>query len=285
MTYNTPPDSITIIAGWGLFPLLLARGARAAGVRHISMIGFKHSTYRATLKMADKARVVPFGNLEMLNIALKETGCKNTFLSGQINPLALFRTRTDEGFKREIGSIKIRHAHSLFLCFVEYLENMGANILPSSLFMGEHIPGAGILTKRKPDEREDDDMEYGNHIAQKIADLDIGQSAAIKDGVVLAVEGFDGTNGAIKHAGRIARRGAVLSKVAKENHDMRFDIPIAGTKTIKAMRSAGFSAMSVQAHRTIIVNMEETVRLADKYGISIRSIQSPYPPAPIFDKP
>ena len=285
MTPNTPPDSITILAGWGIYPFLLAKGARAAGVRRISMIGFKGSTCRATLKTADDVRMIPFGNLESLRKAIAECPGPHILLAGQINPMCFFRSHIDAGMKNEIASIKIRNAHTLFKRLVDFIEEQGRSVLPSSLFMADHIPGPGPLTKRAPDAREADDIAFGNRIAMEIANLDIGQSVVVKDGVVLAVEGFDGTNAAIAHGGAIAKRGAVLAKVAKENHDMRFDIPVIGAKTIARMRKAGLSAMSVQAGRALVLDLPGTINLANKFSISITAVETTLPQAPVCKQP
>ncbi len=282
MIPTSPPDTITILAGWGIYPLLLAKGARVAGVRRISMIGFKGSTCRATLKAADDVKMIPFGSLEILRETISYSPSRHILLAGQINPLCLFRSRMDNGMRKELASIKIRNAHTLFQHLVAFIEDQGCSVLPSSLFMADHIPMPGVLTKRAPDPREADDIAFGNRMAMAIANLDIGQSVVVKDGVVLAVEGFDGTNAAITHGGAIARRGAVLCKVAKEKHDMRFDIPVIGAKTIACMRKAGLSAMSIQAGRTLVLDMPGTIKLADKFSISITAVETPWPQAPVF---
>ena len=102
----------------------------------------------------------------------------------------------------------------------------------------------------------------------------------MKDGVALAVEGVDGTNATIRRGGRIARRGAMVVKVAKRGHDMRFDIPVVGLGTLKVMRRAHCAALAVQAGRTLFVDLPAVVAEADRRGIAIVSFDSGLPPAP-----
>lgn len=181
----------------------------------------------------------------------------------------------------EIAALKLRNAHTLFRRLVEDIESRGVEVLPSSLFMGRHIPAPGTLSARAPDAREAADLAYAHTIAMGVCNLDIGQSVVVKDGVVLAVEGFDGTNATLRRGGRLAR-GAVAAKVAKEGHDMRFDIPVVGTKTIALMRRVGITALGVQARRTLVLDLPAVVQAADRARIALVAIDTPLQPAPVL---
>ena len=280
-TFPTPQE-LLIISGWGVYPRLLADGARTAGVKRISVLGFKGSTCRSTCRAADDVQMIPFGDLGRFKDAVAKSGCRHAVLAGQINPLCLFRSRMDAEMMQELAKIKIRNAHTLFHRLIEELRKFDVEVLPASLFMASHIPAPGVLTTRTPDEREAADIAFGNRIALRVCDLDIGQCVVVKDGVVLAVEGFEGTNATIKRGGAIARKGAVVVKVAKQDHDMRFDIPVIGAKTIAVMSNAKISALSVQAGRTLILDMPEVIRLANRVGIAIQAVETSLPPAPVL---
>ena len=275
------PESLLVIAGWGVFPRLVLEGARANGVKRISVLAFKGSTDRATCRAADDCRRIPFGDLALLRESIRASGCARAVLAGQINPLALFRARMDRGMLEEIAALKLRNAHTLFRRLVEDIESRGVEVLPSSLFMGRHIPAPGTLSARAPDAREAADLAYAHTIAMGVCNLDIGQSVVVKDGVVLAVEGFDGTNATLRRGGRLVR-GAVAAKVAKEGHDMRFDIPVVGTKTIALMRRVGITALGVQARRTLVLDLPDVVKAADRAGIALVAIDTPLQPAPVL---
>ncbi len=277
-----PPEALLIIAGWGDFPRFVAEGARAAGVPRVALVGIRGSTVRASRRAADWVRMVPFGRLDALRDAVRASGCRQAVLAGQIHPACLFRSRMDDEMRRELLAIDIRNAHTLFNRLVEVIEALGVTVLPSSAFMAAHIPEAGVPTRRAPDRREAADIAYGNTVATAVCDLDIGQTVVVRDGVVLAVEGFDGTNATITRGGRLARRGGVVVKVAKAGHDMRFDIPVIGLKTIRVMRRAGLSAISVQAGRTLVLDLPGVVAAADRANIAIEAIASGLPPAPVF---
>ena len=111
--------------------------------------------------------------------------------------------------------------------------------------------------------------------------MDIGQTLLVKDGMILAVEAFEGTNQAIKRGGKLGGKGAVVVKVAKEGHDMRFDIPVIGEKTISTLRRSGVSAIAFQAHRLVMLEPEKVIAAANRMKIAIVGLDSGLPAAPL----
>ena len=57
-------------------------------------------------------------------------------------------------------------------------------------------------------------------------------------------------------------------KVAKPNQDMRFDVPVIGVATIRAMAAAGATALSIDAGKTLLIEGAEIVAAADAAGIT-----------------
>ena len=152
-------------------------------------------------------------------------------------------------------------------------------MLPASCFMDDCLPGVGRLTARDLTESETDDVRRGIQVAADVGRHDVGQTVLVKSGMVLAVEAFEGTNAAIRRAGKL-NKGSVLFKAAREGHDWRFDIPVVGLKTLKTMKRAGVTALAFQAGRLILLDREEVVSFADRHGIAIVGIESGLPPAP-----
>ncbi len=270
-----------IIAGSGTYPACIAAGAHKAGVKHITMLALRGTTQRATVKLVDEHVWFGLGEIRAIFewVAAHHFNCG--MMAGQIMPLALFRTRFDDLARAWLGALPVKNAHTIFGKLVAELEGAGLRILSASCFMDEHIPGAGVLTRRGPDEREARDIEFGHRIAREIGHLDIGQTVLVKDGMVLAVEAFEGTNKAIVRGGRLGGKGAVVVKAAKQGHDMRFDIPVIGAKTIVALRKAGVSALSYQAGRIVMLDRDKVIAAADRLGIAITGIDSGLPTAPL----
>ena len=274
------PDYLLVLAGAGALPRLVLQGTRAAGVKRLGALGFKGTTPGSTLALADWSARTPISSVARFRDCVRGSGFRHVILAGQVNPLSFFRAAFDPEVRDILASMRVHNAHTIFGRLIAEIEELGAEVLPSSLFLGPHIPAPGLLTKRALAPEEEADLAYGSKLALAVCDLDVGQTVVVKDGVALAVEGFDGTNATIKRGGRIARRGAMVVKVAKHGHDMRFDIPVVGLGTLKVMRKARCTALAVQAGRTLFVDLPAVVAEADRRGIAIVAFDSGLPPAP-----
>jgi DUF1009 family protein len=135
-------------------------------------------------------------------------------------------------------------------------------------------PG-GVMSKRPPTSDEQSDLAFGYEMADAIAGLDIGQAIAVKHRAVVAVEAMEGTDEVIARAGTLAGPGVCIIKVAKPKQDMRFDVPVVGLATVKAMRAAGASALSIDAGKTLMFERDELIRSADEAGIAIVGRENP----------
>jgi DUF1009 family protein len=127
----------------------------------------------------------------------------------------------------------------------------------------------GCLTRRALSKRELKDIRFGVGIARKLASLDVGQTVAVKDKVILAAEAIDGTDETIKRAGILGDGNIVVVKVARPHQDMRFDIPVIGINTIYSLKEARASCLALEKNKMLITNKDEIVKLADDAGIAI----------------
>lgn len=274
-------DSLLIIAGSGTYPACVAAGARQAGVRHISLIAFRGMTDQATAALADEVAWFGIGEVRAIFVWAAKQGLTRSLMAGQIAPLALFRTRFDDLARTWLKELPVKNAHTLFGKIIVEMERIGIRALPASCYMDDFIPGAGVLTRRAPDERESRDIAFGHQVARDICGMDIGQTLLVKDGMILAVEAFEGTNQAIRRGGKLGGKGAVVVKVAKEGHDMRFDIPVIGEKTLSILRKAGVSALAYQAGRLVMLEQPKVIAAANRMNIAIIGLDSGLPAAPL----
>lgn len=272
---------LLIIAGSGTYPACIAAGARQAGVSHITVLAFRGMTERATVARADHVVWFGIGEMRAAFSWIATQQFMGAIMAGQINPLALFRTRFDELARAWLSSLEVKNAHTIFGKIAQELDKHGIRLLAASCYMDDAIPGAGVMTRRAPDEREARDMAFGHQVARDICGLDIGQTLVVKDGVILAVEAFEGTNQAIRRGSKLGGKGAVVIKVAKEGHDMRFDIPVIGEATIATLRKAGVSALAFQAGRLVMLERAKVIAAADKLNVAIVGLDSGLPPAPL----
>ncbi len=272
---------LIIIAGSGNYPRLLIEGAKRAGVPQVDVVSVAGSTWRATRAAADHVMPITIGTIAESIRKIGTMDYDGAILAGQVNPLSLFRGRFDREVTSWLKSLPVKNAHTIFSKLVEKFAESGVAILPASLYMEDHLPGVGPLTRRDFTPEEKRDIDHAAAVAKDMGVHDVGQTVMVKSGMVLAVEAFEGTNRAIRRGGHLAGKGSVIFKAAREGHDMRFDIPVIGLKTLKAMRRAGATALGFQAGRQIVLDREDVVEYADKHGIAIVGVESGLPPAPV----
>lgn len=272
-------SKLLVIAGAGTYPGVLIRGAKAAGVPRVDVMSVKGSCDRATRKLGDFAYPFAAGETDLAIRWAAEGGYDGAVLAGQVSPLSLFRGRFDETVRGWLDAMPVKNAHTIFGKLVAEFEKAGVRILPASSYMDECLPGEGPITARGLTREELDDVARGFEVVSDMGRHDVGQTVLVKSGMVLAVEAFEGTNAAIRRAGKLGR-GSVICKGAREGHDWRFDIPVVGLKTLKNMKKAGVTALAFQAGRLILLDREDVIRYADRHNIAIVGVESGLPPAP-----
>ena len=149
------------------------------------------------------------------------------------------------------------------------MEREGIQVRESTFGLQGILVEDGPLTKRKPTKKEWEDIRYGWEVAQHIGQIDIGQCVVVKEGVIVAVEAVEGTDGAIRRGGELARQGAVVVKRCKPQQDLRFDLPAVGPRTIEVMDSVEAKVLALEAGRSVLLDRAETIQKADRAGIAI----------------
>ena len=271
---------LLVVAGAGCYPRLVVEGAKRAGVGQVDVLAVKGSCVRATRKAADRVVAFSAGESDKAIEWTGRQGYDGVILAGQVSPLSLFRGKFDEVVRGWLRSLPVKNAHTIFGKLVDEFEQHGVKVRPASSYMDECIPGVGKLTERDLTDAERDDVRRGCEVAGDVGRHDVGQTVLVKSGMVLAVEAFEGTNAAIRRAGRLSK-GSVLFKAAREGHDWRFDIPVVGLKTLKTMKRAGVTALAFQAGRLILLDREAVIAFANRHNMAIVGIDSGLPPAPL----
>ncbi len=268
------PKTLAIIAGNGVYPQAMARAARAAGVQRLAVAAFQNETDPALAPLVDEVEWMRVGQLGKMLTFLQKSGASHAVMSGQIHPKNLFDLRPDIKALVVLARLKRRNAESIFGAIADEMKNVGVELLPATTYMEEHLAPAGLIAGPRLKAREEEDLHYGFHIAKESSRLDIGQTVVVKNGTVLAVEAFEGTNSAIKRGGELGRKDAMMVKVSKPNQDFRFDVPVIGPLTLDAARDAKLRAIGVEAGKTLLLEKEKLAALAQEYRISIFGLNS-----------
>jgi UDP-2,3-diacylglucosamine hydrolase len=263
------PETLAIIAGNGSYPFAMARGARKAGVKRVVAVAFTDETREDFAREVDEITWLRVGQLGKLLAFIERAGAQAGVMAGQIAPKNLFDLRPDFKTLFLLAKLKRRNAETIFRAIGEEMQKVGCPLISATSFMGDHLAGSGLLFGPKVKARVEDDLHYGHEIAKEVARLDIGQTVLVKNGTVLAVEGFEGTNECIKRGGALGRGDAVMVKVSKPGQDPRFDVPVVGPVTIETCAAAGIRVIGIEAGHTIVLERERVAELAVQQKVSI----------------
>ena len=263
------PDILGIIAGNGVYPRLLADSARKAGVRKIVAAAFTDETDPSLAQHVDLIEWMRVGQLNRLLKFFRQQKAHHAIMAGQIAPKNLFDLHPDWKALLLLGKLKERNAESIFAAIAGELLKINVDLLPATTFLEDSLAKSGLIAGPKLSRREEEDVDVGWKIAKEIARLDIGQTVLVKNGTVLAVEAFEGTNEAIKRGGALAQKNAIMVKVAKPNQDMRFDVPVIGIETTRIAADAKLRVIAVEAGITLLLERDAMADLATDAKISI----------------
>lgn len=264
---------IGLIAGNGRFPFLVLQGARSLG-HAVTVVAVKEEAFAELEPVALAAGAdlhwVSLGHLGKAIKILKAAGVSEAVMAGQVKHAKIFSGIVpDLTLLSVLTRLKARNTDALITAVADVLRGEGIELLDSTAFLGPLLAREGVLTRRPPAADEEADFAFGYRIADTIAGLDIGQTIAVKGRAVVAVEAMEGTDEVIRRAGHLAGAGIRVVKVAKPGQDMRFDVPVIGIATIDAMRSAGATALSIDAGRTLVLDGPQVFASADDAGITI----------------
>ena len=271
-------DVLGLIAGEGRLPFLVADGAKQAGLKVICA----RLADNANAKLADEVDVfyeVAIARPGSWIRKLRKHGVTKTIMVGRIAKGRIFTPWRILRYLPDWRAIRIwywrlrskdKQNDTLLNALADELASGGIILENSTMYCKEYLATSGTMTKRQLDQSVKGDIEFGWQIVKKLGELDIGQAIAVKEKEVIAVEAIEGTAQMIERAGQLCKSGGwTLIKTSKPNQDMRFDVPCVGPDTIRGLAENGAKCLVVEAEKTIIIDKPETVKLADRLGITI----------------
>ena len=271
---NLAPESIGLIAGNRSLPIEFARLARAAGVKRIVCTAAEGETDPALASLVDDLVWLKVGQLGKMISTFTSRGVKQVVMLGQIAPKNLFDFRPDLRAMGVFMRLKEKNAHTIFGAVAEELKKDGVDLIDPTPWLAPLMPQTGFSLGPKLSDAQKADVEFGFKIAKEVSRLEIGQLAIVKNGTVLAVEGFEGTDKCLARGGELAGQdgGAVAVKVAKPDHDMRFDIPCIGRQTLETCAAAGVAVLALESGKTLLLEREACAELAKKNRLSLTTV-------------
>lgn len=263
---------IGIIAGGGSFPLLFAAEAHKAG-REVYVVGLDGITPKEIEKHAAQARYFRLGNVGGPIDFLKESGVKQVLMAGSVPHVSIFGgILPDLRGARLLFKLRDKKANAIFASIADELASEGIEVVSSATLLEHLLVKPGVLAGKHLDSDTLKTAAYGWKAAKTLASLDIGLTVVLREQVVVAAEGIEGTDECIKRAGALTReKGGELTvvKVARPAQDMRFDLPVAGAQTLRVMKTAGATTLVLEAGKTLILGMDDFLAAAKDTGITV----------------
>ncbi|OGW85849.1 MAG: hypothetical protein A2987_04980 [Omnitrophica bacterium RIFCSPLOWO2_01_FULL_45_10] len=266
---------IGLVAGSGKLPLVFSKIAKEKGDTVIAF-GIKGITEEGIEECVDKIHWLKWGELQKAVILLAVEKIRKIILLGKVKKEIFFSdpakgggTGLDETAKNLLNKIGDKKDYSILNEITRVLAKVGIEVMDVTAYLKEIIPTKGILTRKTPTEKEWEDINYGHSVGKGLSGFDIGQTVAVKDKIVIALEAMEGTDETLARAGRLVNGGFAAVKVARPEQDMRFDVPLVGLDTLNTLAKARGSVLAVEGGKTLLLDKEEIIKLADEKGIAV----------------
>lgn len=261
---------VGLIAGKGLYPILMAERIRAAGVP-LRVLSFKGETEPSLIDSTPAAEHcrIKVGQLGRLLKSLKKLGCRHAVMAGQITPKRLFHgLHPDLKALAILNRLEIRNAETIFGAIAAEIEAIDIRMLDARSFLDDQLAHEGLMTAGALRAGQSD-IDHGIRIAKGIAELDVGQGAVVRKGTVLAVEAYEGTDPMLQRAGSFKTDGLIFVKTVKRRQDYRFDVPVFGERTLDVMHAAGIRTAALEAGRVLMLDKAALLEKAARLEIEL----------------
>ncbi len=264
---------IGIVSGKGILPNLLAEEAKRLG-HYVAMIALD-PVADAMSASADEVKRINVGKLGEIIKALKAAGVREVVMAGKVSKGLLYRSRIKPDLRavKLLFKLKDKKDDTILQAITDEIESEGLKVIRTTDLAGDLLMPEGVLAGGEPGPEEYKDIRFGFQVAKEIGRLDVGQTVVVKDRAVMAVEAIEGTDEAIRRGGLLAGGGAVVVKVSKPQQDMRYDVPVVGPETLRAMAGVKASVLAVEAGKAIVVHREEMLAVAADAGISVVGVR------------
>ena len=268
--------ALGIIAGGGELPVAIAESARESGreVFVLAMAG-------ADPALSGFAREdVGIGELGKAFSLLKQHGCDTVTLAGKVarpewNAIRL-DTRGVLALPKVVAAA-LKGDDSLLRMMIGLFEKEGFRVVGTADAAPGLVARAGVYGRSQPDAQALADIEQARGIVRLLGELDIGQAAAVCEGLVLAVEAAEGTDALLERLtylprnlrGTAENRRGVLVKAPKPNQERRVDLPVIGTRTIELAAASGLAGVAIEAGAALVMGKTRVIETADRLGLFV----------------
>lgn len=262
MTYK----KLALLAGGGQLPLVFLEKAEKAG-QEVLVFEIRGEGNPDLRKFKNRVVTVDPVNIEQLMKTTRQEGIKHIMFLGYVRASSLLKNfRFDARMIKSLIALKDKSARSLMQSVIAEFEKEGAKAISSTYLMESMLAKEGFITAKKAAVKE---LKPAVETARSLAGMEIGQTIVAGSGMIWAVEAMEGTDNCIRRGGKLAKKGFIVIKMARPKQDFRYDVPVAGLRTIKLIKSLGGSGLVVEAGKTFLLEKEEMIKFADQNNMFI----------------
>ncbi len=266
-------SKVGLIAGVGLLPVEFMRAAQSQGYE-VVVITVVPNTAPELEQEANEYHHISVAKLDKIIKTMKNSGAKEVTMLGKVTKEVLYKGLSFPDLRalKVLKNLRNRKDDTIMLMLVDELEKDGLAVADQTVYLRPLMPEAGVLTKKQPTESQKEDIAFGFALAKEMGKLDIGQTVVVKNKAAMAIEAIEGTDACIRRGGQLGRGESCVVKTAKPDQDPRFDVPAVGMDTLQSMIDSGCNLLAMEAKRTLFVQQEEVLKMANKHGIIICAV-------------
>lgn len=261
-----------IIAGGGRLPDMMVEYCLEKDIPfHVVVFKGQPHPENCTLYTA-KTTEHALGQVGKVIQTFKDEQVTHLVMGGSLEKPSLFDLRFDFKGLKIMNRLRTKHDDALLNSVCLFLEEEGFEVLGAHEVREDLLMPFGLLTKKQPNEQQKNNIEIGMEAVEALGALDIGQAAIIKDGVILGVEGVEGTSELIERCAKFrgkSNQGAILVKAAKPNQNLRVDMPTIGLKTIKKLVELKYEGVAILSGQSLFIDNTSAIELANKNDLFI----------------
>lgn len=263
--------AVGIIAGIGHLPILGARAAREQGWE-VVVVSVIDESAQGLIAAATVHKNIPLTRYGRVIGEFLESGVRDVYVLGKLSKTLIHSDALDDEALQVLASVSERGDHAIIEAFLSDMTRRGLTVHSQLDLLQSYVVPSGFAAGRALTPGEQQDVLYGQKVARLLTDsLDVGQTAVVKDGVVLAVEAAEGTDATIRRGGQLGGSGVVVVKV-KGTRLTSHDLPVIGLDTMEALAEAGAAVMAFEAGRTLLIDREQVVARAQELGIGLLAL-------------
>lgn len=264
-----------IIAGGGVLPLALIEFCQSKQ-RDFFVLAIEGNAQKDVIPADVPQKWIRIGQAGTGFKILKDEKVQEVVMIGTIKRPSFFDLVPDlrtASFFAKVGA-KSLGDDGILRALIKEIESEGIVVRGIHEVMPDLLIKQGVLGKIKPSKQAKLDLKRGVEVATALGKLDVGQAVVVQQGLVLGLEGIEGTAELLHRCKDYRRKGSggVLVKIRKPQQDMRVDLPTIGDKTVLSAYECGLEGIALHAGNGLIVNEEETIKLADKLGIFVMGV-------------